>query len=234
MIDIVIALGTGGQRHDDIELRFALRSIEKNLLNYGNIYLIGEKPAWVTSQINHVPFEDVKKRKQYSIRRKILRACKHPHISEQFIFWNDDHYLLKPIRQIPIWHNGQLKKEIARSEGNYQKNVKLTYDFLREKGIEEPIYYDVHTPIIYSKEAFKNIMEDIEDEKVIKSVYGNLVMGGEGVVIEDLKINNLQSEEQVRELIKDKILFSTGPQGIRPPLIKVLKELFPDKSKYEK
>ena len=56
MTDILIPLGTGS-RHDNLELRYCLRSIEKHLKGVGNIFLVGEKPDWVQNVI-HIPAKD--------------------------------------------------------------------------------------------------------------------------------------------------------------------------------
>ena len=56
MTDILIPLGTGS-RHDNLELRYCLRSIEKHLKGVGNIFIVGEKPEWIKNVI-HIPFKD--------------------------------------------------------------------------------------------------------------------------------------------------------------------------------
>lgn len=56
MTDILIPLGTGS-RHQDFELRMCLRSIEKHLTGYGNIFIVGDKPDWIQNVI-HIPAKD--------------------------------------------------------------------------------------------------------------------------------------------------------------------------------
>ena len=48
MIDVVIPLGTGS-RWQDNELRYCLRSIEKNLSGVNEVVIVGEKPKWLTN-----------------------------------------------------------------------------------------------------------------------------------------------------------------------------------------
>lgn len=90
--DIIIALANDS-RFNYAELRYALRSIEKNLTGYRDIYLIGEKPGWVQNVI-HIKQKDTS-RKQYSIYNKFMTAAKTESVSKNFLRWDDDVYLLE-------------------------------------------------------------------------------------------------------------------------------------------
>ena len=55
-IDIVYPLGTGSKWQDS-ELRFSLRSIEKNFIDKGTVWVIGHKPDWLINA-RHIPMPD--------------------------------------------------------------------------------------------------------------------------------------------------------------------------------
>ena len=55
-VNIVIPYILG--EYDGLELRYALRSIEKNCTDPCNVILIGDKPAWCKN-VRHVPVERI-------------------------------------------------------------------------------------------------------------------------------------------------------------------------------
>src|SRR5687768_13731502 len=108
ILDIVIPYG--GKKLSDIDLRFALLSIEKNLKGYGKIFIIGAKPNFVNGFI-HIPAQDTKGRKQYSLMNKLMIAVEDERISENFVYWHDDHFAHKEIHvsEIKPWYDGTMK-----------------------------------------------------------------------------------------------------------------------------
>jgi hypothetical protein len=214
--------------HDGEELRYALRSIEKYLTGFTNLIIIGRPPEWYkgTSYIS----ENYVGRKQYSIYQKILLACNWENVTENFIMWNDDHFLLQPLQvsDIKYWNNGWLANEFNRGlSSRYSEAVKRTLDF-----IPDALNFDIHTPIIYNKAKFRTLFTGKENEICIKSYYCNsLQLDGE--FMDDCKIDQLLSKEGIYEVINGKMFFSTGSNGIREPMKIVLEELYPNKSRWE-
>ena len=230
-MDIVIPLGTGS-RWQNNELRFALRSIEKYLTGYDKIFIIGECPSYLQNVI-HIPCPDLPGRKEYSIFNKIMKAVKDERCSENFVFWNDDIFLIDNLQtaDFKFWHEGTLQSKYEQSHGHYKAAIKNVIDISKP----DDYYTDIHTPIIYNKDYFYKYVacNNWDKEYVIKSSYTS-VMSASFEPMPDLKINKAMTYYEIKARIKDRLFFSIGTYGVCPAMTKVLTELFPDKSKYEK
>lgn len=218
---------------DDIlsewELKYALRSIDKYLTGFTNVVIIGTPPEWYKGEF--VQAQDYNYRKQFSIYSKLLVACELNNVSERFVMWNDDHYLLKriDIAQIDNWYDGYLKDTAGKTHGvRYLETIKNTLQI-----IPETLNYDIHTPCIYDKQIFKKLFVNKTDEICIKSYYFNHRGGNRSVEMKDFKVNQLLSKEAIKELIKDRLFFSTSTNGMKRPMFELMNELFPEPSRFE-
>lgn len=210
---------------NEIELTYCLRSIEKYLTGYRDIWVIGDKPSL---KVKHLPCSDIQGRKEYSIAWKISHACKCDAISENFIMFNDDHFLLKPldISEIKYWHNGPLEDAKERGSGGYRRAVMDTIEKLNGG-----LNYDIHTPIIYNKKHFLRLFT-WQEELCVKSMYCNQ-MNVEGEFMTDCKLNFPYSKTAIEEKLKDRLFFSTGHFVMIDEMLEVFNELYPNPSKYE-
>lgn len=225
-----IILPFSADRLNGLELKYAIRSIRKHLTGFDGIYIIGDRPK--EDGIIHIQATDVPGRKEKSICDKILKACDLFEISENFIMWHDDHILLKPldVSQIKAWHNGPLSNELKRSHSGYRQTVQNTLNFWEEDYQPHILNFDIHTPCVFNKEAFKYInTPDIwQREMCIKSLYFNY-LNEPGEFMADLKINQSGlSKEKILAAIGDRLFLSTGPMAMEPPLTEILETLFPD------
>lgn len=240
MIDIVIPLGTGSEWENN-ELRYSLRSIEKHLKNYRNIYIIGDLPDW-TKNVIRIPFEETGHPSQ-NIMNKVLAACDNDSISDNFMFWNDDFFLLKDIDAIkyPFYYRGELKSSIPRMQGNWYLDYILeTIQELKQRDFTTG-NFDIHCPIIYNRHKFKIAVAayDFSKKLIVKSIYCN-TLGIPGEYMEDCKIIGRTASWRLQQKIKDRHIFSIGDRCLIPyppeeeSSVKVLlRELYPNKSKYE-
>jgi hypothetical protein len=240
-IVIPLAANGFGSRQNDIELRFALRSIEKHLSGYGDIFLIGHKPKWINDKVIHIPAEDEQRTwwKERNVYRKILLACEDPRVSDDFLFMNDDHYLLADFvaGEFPYYYNGMLYQEAARDDqyGATAKNTLQLTDL--QKGWHSARYWDIHCPIIYNKRSFNWLSKFDWSKKhgyCIKTSYSWFV-GGIAIEYPDLKINQPLPPAKIKELLAGRHWFSVGNKAfdIGGGMEKVLLELYPNKSKWE-
>jgi hypothetical protein len=212
-----------------VELKFALRSIEKHLKGFSNLVIIGTPPDWYKGEFKEA--KDYNHRKQFSIYSKLLVACELESVSEEFIMWNDDHFLLRDlyIKDIVPWYDIYLKDTLNRPHGvRYKETIANTLHI-----IPNTLNYDIHTPCIYNKSLFRMLFSNMQDEVLIKSYYFNHLCGDSGEPMKDLTIMRLFSKEALEELIKDRLFFATTTNGTKKPMIKLLNELFPNKSRWE-
>lgn len=216
-----------GSRTGDIELRYSLRSVEKFLSGYNKVFIVGRLPKWFNKdKVVYLPFVDGTK-KQNNIYAKIMTAIDNG-ISNRFMFWNDDHYLLQPLKsfQLKYYYEKTTEWHFEKRQGKYKETIANT---------KPGNFYDVHTPIIYNKAIFKNTVGKLDwgKEYVIKSSYCNCLSFLDKEEIEDCKIEFDYPEEKIKELITDRMFFSTGDYALGVGMRKVLNELYPNKSSFE-
>ena len=255
-IDIVIPLGNGSKWNNN-ELKYCLRSIEKYLKNYKNIYIIGECPDWVNkitwskdhwynkfSNIQYIPiliFDD--NTPSNDILDKLKLACNMSIISDNFIYFNDDYFLLQETdaTTIPNYAFVSLYQQTIK-EGWlnwYKEYLRNTYEYLINsfnpnlKTIEEPCYYDLHYPMIINKSKFLHTFKDFKlDKFVIKSIYGNKNLLPTYINY-DCKIKNTLTLKDFKDFLNNKWMFSTGDECLTDEVKEYFEELYPNKSKYE-
>lgn len=204
---------------DYTELKYSLRSIEKYLKKPYEVIIVGNViPDWINN-VTQIELPDVRGRKQWSIRRKILAALEY---TKEMLFMNDDVYLLQPAKTFPYYYNGTLK--------NYSESgSKSLYDQLLKMG--KPVKnYDGHYPLIYDQ-RFKEASKNFSGDCIIKSMYCNY-LEIEGIERPDCKLLTAKKPGYIREFIKDKPCFNTGVHSLKSTL-PILEELFSEPSKYE-
>ncbi len=228
-MDIVIALGTGS-RWQDNELRYALRSIETYLDGYGDVLIIGEKPKWIQN-IKHYDVPDKPGRKNFSIFQKILTGCEWVN-GDDFLFWNDDHFLLKPfhVKQFKYWYDGDCFEWSHKATGLYKQAITNTNNLPGKNNY----YTDIHVPIVYNKHLFANLLKlDWRQEYVIKSAYSKQI-DGPFELMADFKVNKWFSVNEWKGKLQNKLFFSIGSYAVNNDFKVLMHELYPNKSKYER
>jgi len=183
-MDIVIPLGKGSLWQDN-ELRYALRSIENNLRDYRDIYIIGHKPSWIKNVI-HIPHDDPHRCKERNIMEKVRTACLLPGVSDLFLFSNDDLYFMEPMSayEVGYYHSGPAEEYVVGKRLNgYLEVAKRTYEELKLRGLPS-LYFDIHVPIPYSKKAFLEVTGQYKwnpkGSYIVKTIYCNtLKIAGE-------------------------------------------------------
>lgn len=236
MTSIIIPLGSGS-RNNDLELRYCLRSIEKYLSGYGDIFIIGERPDWLQNVI-HIPLDEgfapQSYEKERNIFNKIMAVCKDERVTDDFLFMNDDHYLLKEYEagKFPYYYHGRLSEK--RTVTDYKKTVKNTSEF-----IGDVAYFDIHCPILYNKRKFGWLSFPDWNKHFgycIKTLYlaYNSLSQFNTEEYADLKISEPLTSSQIREQLTGRAWFSIGDKAFNGEIVDVLQDLYPLKSKYER
>ncbi len=169
--------------------------------------------------------KDIPGRKEYSVYNKLLHACYDKRISENFIYWNDDHILLRhlSVSDFKYWHNGLLSLRLGSI---FNRELLKTQNTLAE--FPNALNFDIHAPMIVNKTSFINTFKHRSVELCLKTTYcaDNNVSKLE--FMQDLKIKDKFSEIE----LNDRLFFSTSDM-IAQPLINYLETKFPNKSKFE-
>jgi hypothetical protein len=242
-VDVVYALGTGS-RWQNNELRYSLRSLEKYALDLGRVFVVGEKPPWLTGVV-HVPMKDKRHtNKDANIIDKV-RAAIAAGVSERFIFASDDQALLSPVRlaDLPAYAGGDLaaKPDESWPKWKWWQRMRATRDYLVSKGLPA-IYYDTHVFQPHSSAEFERISAESPYTEGNGFCINTLILNQcSGVVPQRVgraksshygRRGNLQTVRADCDA-KGRIHLGYNDAGLRHGLKEFFAERFPDKSRFE-
>lgn len=192
-MDILIPCRDG---ENNPSLVYALRSIEKNV-PHRKIWLAGGKPSWVSDEIGHIP--TVQFGSPYTnVHNNLRAALSVPELADEFLYFNDDFYVLRPVTEIPALYEGTLAERVDRlrraSLGSYTLGAELTLDLLTKAGFDKPLNYDLHVPMPMTKLGLEDTLGFIERSghtfwPHMRSIYGALnELDGHAEQMADVKI----------------------------------------------
>ena len=234
-IDFVYILRSDQRFNRGEEIKYSLRSVEK-YCKPRKVFIVGGFPNFISHRnAVWIKADDSFQNKLLNAKQKILIACKDERISENFVLMNDDFFFLKETKEIKNYSLGTILRmaETHKTRGGYYfKAINKTRERLIEKGIEEPISFEVHYPTVINKKKFIEIMSQFnKDEPLLfRSVYYNTI-GTKGVLTKDFKIYSASNFLKKRE----GEFISTDDGPAREEYFKNwISSKLPDKSKYEK
>ena len=104
---------------------------------------------------------------------------------------NDDFYIIKKIDNIETFHGGYLLNKInlyqkINGNSNYTRKLAATYKKIIGLGIEDPLDYELHVPMVMEKEKLKEVLK-YEDQFLWRSMYGN-TFNIKGKEMQDVKV----------------------------------------------
>lgn len=223
-IDVVYPIKQFGSRWKDNELRYSLRSIEMYLHGFRNVYIIGYKPEFIKG-VTQIDSADPDIIPDNNILSKILQACDIPELSQQFLFMNDDHYLLDHFdaETFPYYYFVTLSDYCKRRGADgYGLRARNTLAYLKANNLPDK-HFDIHFPILY-------------DKTKCKEVFGKLPKNDTGYILKSIYANSLKIEGEYNRDCKHTTVppakytcFSTMPQ-VSGALYRFFEYRFPKKS----
>jgi hypothetical protein len=228
-------LGTGSKWNNN-EIRFSLRSVEKNVAGLGKIFVVGERPEWLINVV-HIPLGDLHSVPWRNAYAKTSEVCKLSELSDDFLFMNDDFFILRPIDifSYPYYYSKQLR---------CMNNLHRAYpaEILKhwaEAGLDPSRgvhSFAVHRPIRYNKELYLKMPIINKDSLGFspRSFYANYYhVPGKDCVDPILWPNRTLADYD--EQTKDLTDFSIYSGTARDPVFqKWISSLFPNPSIFEK
>lgn len=182
-----------GSRWNNNEIRYSLRSLEKYIQVPFDVTIVGLKPSWLTN-VQHIPFVEMPGDNALVNQAKKLWVAMH-YVPNQFIWMNDDFYVLAPLAEIPMFHGGPMLERVDRIKEN--KHWKLSmYDSAYVHTVEtltgelcapNPIHYDQHLPMPMEKGHIHTLLDRFDLGTFrFRSLYGNFFQVG-GILTRDPK-----------------------------------------------
>lgn len=241
-MDVLIPLGHQSE-WDNNEIKFCLRSIERNLIDLERIFIIGYFPDFLIKgeKLIHIPCDDpFKHNKDANLIRKVIRGI-NTDISENFIRISDDQLFLKPIlsKDIKPLYECDLKNHNWDNLNRWRSRLKNTAEILENEG-KSIFKFDSHIPVVYNKKKFIEIFDryiwDIEGGGyTINTIYFNNIEG-EKIELTDLEKATFErpmNEIEIKKRIEGRQYLGYNDKGLNSELKLQLFYLFPNPSSYE-
>lgn len=218
------------QGEDNEELRWSLRSLAN--LPHGQVCLAGYRPAWATGVLHLSTMQDGSK--YANSTRNLLTACMDDRLSDDVVLMNDDFFVMTQVPgDLPTMHRGPVPL-VARTypHGRYRQGMTETAALLEELGVEEPVSYELHVPMIVNRAAMVETLrvgvESGIDCLHKRTLYGNLMQLG-GRLAEDVKVHNAK---QVGWSWYP-FLSTSDSSFARLPVGQFIRDAFPEPSEFE-
>lgn len=226
----------------DEELRYALRSLDQRITGTGEVIIIGDKPAWPHQNLTILECENAFKDDRYRDNNIYFKMkLGFERVKDRALVMHDDNFFLmySAVEDWP-WYvsqwpqlTGGLYNEVIK------RTVKTIADSLDKSGMQ-PIwpYSDIHCAHVINKKNFTLLSAynwTAPYGYCIKTMCSLSIDGIEKVVdIEDCKLKAYYPAEEIKEMIKGRPWFSAADNAFGGGgLLSVLKELYPEPSKYE-
>lgn len=217
------------------ELRHSLRSVAANL-PHRRVVIAGHKPVWAKGVL-HIPTLQNSPSKYLNAEENWQAAMNHPGVSDDFILFNDDFFVMKPITEIPAAHRGDLDDVIeyySTMPSAYLSNMQATKEVLERLAFTDLKSYALHIPMVMNKERRKilqaiiTLVNPMHLDTQMRTLYGNFWRVG-GKQMDDVKVN------KPGEKFNPKSTFlSTSDQSFRAGEVgRFIRERFNEKCKYE-
>ena len=161
---------------DPYELRYSLRSVEKNF-PFRKVWFVCGQPKGFEpdGRIVHKQTGDTKWEKA---RSSLLKVCASKEITEDFYLFNDDFFVMKPFKgEFINYTAGTLDRRLAELAENrsaaspYMRQLERTRNELKIEGFDT-ISFCVHLPMLINKKKCIEVLKTLESP-MFRSQYGN-------------------------------------------------------------
>lgn len=220
---------------DNEELRYSLRTVVNSFPD-SDVWIVGGIPNWYKG--NNISIEQ--NASKYNNAIENLKAIvKSKELPEEFVLMNDDFFIINKIDSLKHYHEGPLLNKIEKykelkMDPSYVQKLGETYNRLQRMGIEDPVSYETHTPMIMLKERLGEVLEYCP-RSLWRSLYGNIHQVG-GEEIKDVKVYYRDRFVDISNdyTKSDFPLLSTDDESFLMIRDNLFKKKFGKKSKYEK
>ena len=163
------------------ELKYSIRSVEKNF-PHKNIWFVGGLPDGLLPD-SYIP-SDQTSIKYYNVHNLIEKVAFFPSVSEDFVLFNDDFFVLKKVKDLPVYVDNDLNSLINRIESSigrrtfYTRILKQDIELLRNNN-RPTLNFEVHLPMVFNRKLLQEVLWKYPNCLGIRSLYGNEVYSSE-------------------------------------------------------
>lgn len=176
-MDIIIPY----KKTNDDSLRYCLRSLKN--IDHDKVFICGDKPDFISSEVIYLPRVENGINAQHDSELNIRLALADGRLSENFILFNDDFFILKKAKKLE-YDNGYIADIIKERKNikfrNHNKHLIDTEKYLLNKGYTDIKSYELHIPMVMNKDARQYVSDDIikmlEKNRILlpRTIYGNI------------------------------------------------------------
>ena len=160
------------------ELRYSLRSVEKNWPTRGDVWIFGGCPDGIAPD-RFVPVEMILPGKWENTHRLMKIICQTDEISEDFWFFNDDFFVMQPASEdMPQMYNKTIPEVIQAVESldagarYWTDQLHILADLFKREGMS-CLCYEVHKPMLINRKKMLAVMDRYRNILFTRSLYGN-------------------------------------------------------------
>ena len=214
------------------ELRYSLRSVEQNL-PHKNIWFVGGIPAGLKAD-EVLPMQQTGMLKWERARSSLIAICKNDEVSNKYWLFNDDFFVLEPVKSDKPFFGGLLHDHILHIEHRYSDKHTAYTRALRH--CEDTLIdadlttfdYALHLPMLVDKKKMLETLETFTDCPMFRTLYGNYAEIG-GIQHDDVKIVSVTDH-----IPKGADYVSTSDSSFLYGVVgRDIRKRFPNKCKYE-
>lgn len=226
-MDIVYILRNGIEGD---ELRYSLRSLKN--LPHDLVWFFGGEPKGLKPDMQMAMTQKGVSTWE-KVRWTIQQACVNDSVSEDFYLFNDDFFVMKPVKEVPVYYDGTLLKRIEdlkRKTGGlgslYSNELEKTREMLMQNH-KKTYNYAVHIPMVINKGKALEVLNNFKRISMFRSVYGNYWNVG-GRQMADVKITDSRQPD------KNATFISTSEHSFEKCAVgEYIRSVFGEKCEYE-
>lgn len=215
---------------DTDELRYSLRSIEKNF-PHRYVWFVGTKPEGFEPDrmLRHKQTGELKWDK---IKSSMLKIVEEPELSDEFFWFNDDFFVMKPFKGKFINYADKSLTELIEQQRKqnpwlniYARTVYKAREEL--KSLHKPeVNFEVHMPMLFEKAKVTEAIMTCSSPQM-RSIYGN-VTGCKWRQHDDVKVYDMD------EVPEDPDFLSTNDKTFTEGAVgRYIREVFDKPSRFE-
>jgi len=235
-VDVVYKIGPKCNWENYNELRYSLRSL-LNIEGLGKVFIVGHKPEWCQNVI-HLPQGDPYKRnKDANLINKMIRVSAHPDLSEEFLWFSDDQYIVTPVKredfEVPQYDNALYRQG---KKDPWSSRALRTIQYLRKRNKPTNIY-ECHSPYLFNKHLSSRVFFELpfgEGAGMLgNTFYFNFTRSKPGRPrYSHVSIGRTATRSDIDQLVPGKKFMNIN-HGVNDEIKQWLQDKFPEKSIYE-